>query len=67
LLALLLACDACRSLINEQLSQPTNLGFMVLVSGLCLAAMPAAQAVSRPNWGPSVSPNLRPKLDLKAS
>lgn len=42
LLALLLACDACRSLIFEQLSQPTNLGFMVLVSGLCLAAMPAA-------------------------
>jgi hypothetical protein len=41
LLAWLLAWDACRSLINEQLSQPTNLGFMVLVSGLCLAAMPA--------------------------
>jgi hypothetical protein len=41
LLAWLLAWDACRSLINEQLSQPTNLGFMVLVGGLCLAAMPA--------------------------
>jgi hypothetical protein len=45
LLAWLLAWDACRSLINEQLSQPTNLGFMVLVSGLCLAAMPAGRPV----------------------
>jgi hypothetical protein len=43
LLAWLLAWDACRSLLNEQLSQPTNLGFMVLVSGLCLAAMPAGR------------------------
>jgi hypothetical protein len=41
LLAWLLAWDACRSLANEQLSQPTNLGFMVVVGGLCLAAMPA--------------------------
>jgi hypothetical protein len=40
LLAWLLAWDACRSLVTEQISQPTNLGFMVLVSGLCLAAMP---------------------------
>jgi hypothetical protein len=40
LLAWLLAWDACRSLLTEQLSQPTNLGFMVLVGGLCLAAMP---------------------------
>jgi len=40
LLAWLLAWDACRSLLTEQISQPTNLGFMVLVSGLCLAAMP---------------------------
>lgn len=39
LLAWLLAWDACRNLLNEQVSQPTNLGFMVLVSGLCLAAM----------------------------
>jgi hypothetical protein len=45
LLAWLLAWDACRSLINEQLSQPTNLGFMVLVGGLCLAAMPARGSV----------------------
>jgi hypothetical protein len=44
LLAWLLAWDACRSLLNEQLSQPTNLGFMVLVSGLCLAAMPARRS-----------------------
>jgi len=40
LLAWLLAWDACRNLLNEQISQPTNLGFMVMVSGLCLAAMP---------------------------
>jgi hypothetical protein len=45
LLAWLLAWDACRSLLNEQLSQPTDLGFMVLVSGLCLAAMPAGHSV----------------------
>jgi len=40
LLAWLLAWHACPSLVTEQLSQPTNLGFMVLVSGLCLAAIP---------------------------
>lgn len=40
LLAWLLAWGACRSLLNEQLSQPTNLGFMVLSAGLCLATMP---------------------------
>jgi hypothetical protein len=45
LLAWLLAWSACLSLVNEQLSQPTNLGFMVLVSGLCLAAMPAGRSV----------------------
>ena len=39
LLAWLLAWDACRSLITEQISQPTNLGFMVFASGLCLAAL----------------------------
>jgi hypothetical protein len=39
LLAWLLAWDACRSLVTEQISQPTNLGFMVFVSGLCLAAL----------------------------
>lgn len=44
LLAWLLAWDACRSLVSEQLSQPTNLGFMVLVSGLCLAAIPAERS-----------------------
>jgi hypothetical protein len=32
-------------LLTEQLSQPTNLGFMVLVGGLCLAAMPARRSV----------------------
>lgn len=45
LLPWLLAWDACLSLVNEQISQPTNLGFMVLVSGLCLAAMPAGRTV----------------------
>jgi len=44
LLAWLLAWDACRSLIAEQISQPTNLGFMIFVSGLCLAAMPAGRS-----------------------
>jgi hypothetical protein len=44
LLAWILAWDACRSLVSEQLSQPTNLGFMVLVSGLCLAAIPAGRS-----------------------
>ena len=45
LLPWLLAWGACLSLLNEQISQPTNLGFMVLVSGLCLAAMPAGRSV----------------------
>jgi hypothetical protein len=48
LLAWLLAWDACRSLLNEQLSQPTNLGFMVLISGLSLAAMPAVRSAAEP-------------------
>jgi hypothetical protein len=39
LLPWLLAWSACRSIITEQLSQPTNLGFMILFSGLCLASM----------------------------
>jgi hypothetical protein len=44
LLAWLLAWDACLSLVNEQLSQPTGLGFMVLVSGLCLATISAGRS-----------------------
>jgi hypothetical protein len=40
LLAWLLAWDGCRTLLTEQIAQPTNLGFMVLVSGFCLAAIP---------------------------
>jgi len=40
LLAWLLAWHACPSLVTEQLSQPTNLGFMILAGGLCLAALP---------------------------
>jgi hypothetical protein len=47
LLAWLLAWDACRNLLNEQISQPTNLGFMVLVSGLCLAAMRKGPAFTK--------------------
>lgn len=39
LLPWLLAWSACRSIVTEQLSQPTNLGFMVLFSGLCLASI----------------------------
>lgn len=54
LLAWLLAWQACRGLINEQISQPTNLGFMVFVCGLCLAAIPAGNSVPatvRPRGG----------------
>jgi hypothetical protein len=65
LLALLLACDACRSLINEQLSQATNLGFMVLVSGLCLAALPAAQTAHTAERSANRSQDLRPRLRLE--
>jgi len=39
LLPWLLAWSACLSLLTEQVSQPTDLGFMALVSGLCLAAV----------------------------
>lgn len=46
LLPWLLAWGACLSLVNEQISQPTNLGFMVLVGGLCLAAIPAGHSVA---------------------
>jgi hypothetical protein len=38
LLPWLLAFEGCRNVIMEQLSQPTNLGFTVLVCALCLAA-----------------------------
>ena len=51
LLAWLLAWDACRSLATEQLSQPTNLGFVVLVCGLCLAAMPGERLGSPASFG----------------
>jgi hypothetical protein len=43
LLGWLLAWHACYSMLTEQISQPTNLGFMVLTSGLCLAAMPGSR------------------------
>jgi hypothetical protein len=62
LLPWLLAFDGCRSIISEQLSQPTNLGFTVLVCGLCLAAFSEApesleyrvpsRAIS--NWQPTL-------------
>jgi hypothetical protein len=44
LLPWLLAVVGCRSVIMEQLSQPTNLGFTVLVCGLCLAAFSTSWA-----------------------
>jgi hypothetical protein len=39
LLPWLLAGGACLGLVNEQLGQSSNLGFMVLASGLCLASI----------------------------
>jgi hypothetical protein len=51
LLAWLLAWHAVPSLVTEQLSQPTNLGFMILVSGLCLAAMPRNRFGAREQFG----------------
>jgi hypothetical protein len=45
LLPWLLAFEGCREVIMEQFSQPTNLGFTVLVCGLCLAAFSE-------NWAP---------------
>ena len=39
LLPWLFAWYATRSLLSEGISQPTNLGFMVLASGLCLASI----------------------------
>lgn len=39
LLPWLLASAACLSVLTEALSQPTNLGFMVLMGGLCLASV----------------------------
>lgn len=59
LLAWLLGCEACRVLLTEQMSQPTNLGFMVFVSGLCLAALPeyrCAQAPARNSFANALSP-----------
>ncbi len=39
MLPMLLAGTACLSLVTEAIQQPTNLGFMVLTSGLCMAAI----------------------------
>jgi hypothetical protein len=49
LLPWLLAWYACRSLVTESISQPTNLGFMVFVSGLCLAAIPGTDSARAPD------------------
>jgi hypothetical protein len=49
LLPWLLAFEACRCMIVEQISPPTNLGFTVLVCGLCLAAFSE-------DWAPAESP-----------
>ncbi len=54
LLPWLLAWSACRSIVTEQLSQPTNLGFMVLFSGLCLASI-----VKSPSRNPASSAHRR--------
>jgi hypothetical protein len=54
LLPWLLAWSACRSIVTEQLSQPTNLGFMIFFSGLCLASMTKNRSRSL-----SSSPRLR--------
>ena len=67
LLAWLLAWDACLSLVNEQLSQPTNLGFMVLVSGLCLAAMPAGRSVPMEEPAARARVSCTPDCDSKVS
>lgn len=45
LLPWLLAWAAVRGLLTEQTSQPTNLGFMVLAAGLCLAAIPSTELI----------------------
>lgn len=62
LLVWLLAWDACRSLLNEQLSPPTQLGFMVFVSGLCLAAMPVGRSALAAERTERSQETLRPKL-----
>ncbi len=46
LLPWLLAWYACRSLVTEGISQPTNLGFMVMASGLCLASMRCGESAT---------------------
>ncbi len=66
LLVWLLAWDACRSLLNEQISQPTNLGFMVLVSGLCLAAMPARRSVFVADSAAKTGQLLHPRLQFES-
>lgn len=45
----LLASAALLSVVTEQLSQPTNLGFMVLTAGLCLASIEAQPEKAR-SW-----------------
>jgi hypothetical protein len=67
LLPWLLAWSACRSIITEQLSQPTNLGFMVLFSGLCLASMTKRRSQSlsqseRPRYPKSPLPQPLPSV-----
>jgi hypothetical protein len=57
LLPWLLAFEGCRNVIMEQLSQPTNLGFTVLVCGLCLAAFSESWAPIESGisiWEPAV-------------
>jgi len=47
LLPWLLASGACLIVVTEQLSQPTNLGFMVLTAGLCLASVSEQRSIRR--------------------
>ena len=64
LLPWLLASGACLLVITEQISQPTNLGFMVLTAGLCLASISQGKltpsAWSSPRSGLSIGMASRP-------
>jgi hypothetical protein len=51
----LLAWSACRSIVIEQISQPTNLGFMVLLGGLCLASIAHDHYRRRFAWKPTAA------------
>lgn len=57
ILPIMLFCAGAVSLLNGQFGQPTNLGFTVLICGLCLAAASdSALAVESGGAPPPVSP-----------